>query len=108
MDEQVGEDERFALIIADPPWVRSEHIAEHQDDPDHAIDGGSDGLDLARTCLRIIATHLADGGSAILQLGDLEQVAAVSDHLADQPDLGLRLMEHRTYESRGVLVLLVR
>ncbi len=108
MDEQIGEEERFAAIIADPPWVRSEDIADHQDDPDHAIDGGTDGLDLARTCAEVIGTHLADGGSAVLQLGDLEQVAAVSDHLADHPDLRLRLVEHRSYESRGVLVLLVR
>ncbi len=108
MDEQIGEEERFALIIADPPWVRSEDIADHADDPDHAIDGGSDGLDLARTCLEIIGTHLADGGSAVLQLGNLGQVAAISDHVADRPDLGLRLVEHRSYEGRGVLVLLVR
>jgi len=108
IDEQVGLEERFAVILADPPWVRSDETGNHADDPTHAIDGGEDGLDLARTCLDVIGTHLAEGGSAILQLGDLGQVSAVSDHLADHPDLGLRIAEHRSHEGRGVLVLLVR
>lgn len=107
IDEKLADDERFALIIADPPWVPTGDTGEHEDDPLHAIDGGADGLDLVRTCLDLIATHLAERGSAILQLGGLDQVAAVSDHLVDHPDLGLRLAEHRTYEG-GVLVELVR
>ncbi|MEV7398086.1 class I SAM-dependent methyltransferase [Aeromicrobium sp. NPDC092404] len=108
MDEEIADDERFALIIADPPWVRSDRTGDHQDDPLHAIDGGDDGLDLARTCVQLIGRHLMDRGSAVLQVGDLEQVAAVSDHLADHPDLRLRIAEHRTFGDRGVLVLLVR
>ena len=107
IDEKLADDERFALIIADPPWVPTGDTGEHEDDPLHAIDGGADGLDLVRTCLDLIATHLAERGSAILQLGGLDQVAAVSDHLVDHHDLGLRLAEHRTYEG-GVLVELVR
>jgi len=108
MDEVVADEERFAVIIADPPWVRSGDTVDHADDPVHAIDGGADGLDLVRTCLKLIGEHLADQGAAVLQLGGLDQVAAVSDHLTDHPDLALRLAEHRAYEERGVLVLLVR
>lgn len=108
MDDLIADEERFALIIADPPWVPSGETGEHVDDPLHAIDGGADGLDLVRTCLEIVGGHLADDGSAVLQLGGLDQVAAVSDHLTDHPELGLRLAEHRAYEDRGVLVLLVR
>lgn len=108
MEDLIPDEERFALIIADPPWVPSGDTGEHVDDPVHAIDGGADGFDLARTCLDLIGRHLADRGSAVLQLGGLDQVAAVSDHLTDHPELGLRLAEHRAYEDRGVLVLLVR
>ncbi|KAA1395839.1 methyltransferase [Aeromicrobium ginsengisoli] len=108
MDGLIADEERFALIIADPPWVPSADTGEHVDDPVHAIDGGADGLDLARTCLELIGRHLGDGGSALLQLGGLDQVAAVSDHLTDHPELDLRLVEHRAYDDRGVLVLLVR
>lgn len=108
MEDLIAGEEQFALIIADPPWVRSDDTDDHADDPVHAIDGGSDGLDLVRTCIAIIGGHLAEGGSAILQLGSIEQVASVSDHLADHPELGLRLAEHRSFEDRGVLVELVR
>lgn len=108
VEDQVADDERFALIIADPPWVPSGDTGKHAHDPVHAIDGGPDGLDLVRACIEIIGRHLADRGSAVLQLGSLDQVASVSDHVADHPDLGLRLVEHRAYEERGVLVLLVR
>jgi methylase of polypeptide subunit release factors len=107
MEDLIGDDERFALIIADPPWVRSAGTDAHADDPVHAIDGGEDGLDLVRTCVELIGHHLDDDGSAVLQIGDLEQVAAVSDQLADHPDLALRMAEHRAYEG-GVLVRLVR
>jgi release factor glutamine methyltransferase len=108
MEEQIAAEERFAVIIADPPWVRTDDTDDHADDPVHAIDGGSDGLDLVRTCVEVIGRHLAEAGSAILQLGSIDQVAAVSDQVADHPDLGLRLAEHRAYEDRGVLVELVR
>lgn len=107
MEDVVADDERFALIIADPPWVRSGDTDEHADDPVHAIDGGEDGLDLARTCVELIGRHLADRGSAVLQLGSVDQVAAVSDQLADHPELALRIAEHRAYDD-GVLVRLVR
>ena len=107
MEAQIADEELFALIIADPPWVRSDDTGDHVDDPVHAIDGGSDGLDLVRTCLQIIGGHLADGGSAVLQVGSVDQVAEVSDHLVDHPELGLRLAEHRTFEG-GVLVELDR
>ena len=107
IEEQVADEEQFALIIADPPWVPSEDIDDHENDPDHAIDGGSEGLDVVRTCIQIIGAHLAEGGAAILQLGSVDQVTAVNDQLVDHPDLGLRLAEHRTFEG-GVLVELVR
>ena len=42
-----------------------------------AIDGGDDGLDVARACLAVVATHLAPGGAAILQLGTTGQVEAL-------------------------------
>lgn len=108
VEEMISPEERFALIIADPPWVPSDDTDDHANDPTYAIDGGADGLQLVRTCVELIGRHLADRGSAVLQLGSLDQVAAVSDQLTDDPDLGLRLAEHRAYEGRGVLVQLVR
>lgn len=105
MDDVVSYGEKFALIIADPPWVPSAGIGEFPDDPSIAIDGGVDGLDLARTCCAVIDAHLLEGGSAVMQLGSIEQVDAISEHLERDRGSALRVAEVRTYE-RGVLALL--
>jgi len=108
MDEVLTADERFAFILADPPWVRSEELTQFPLDPLLAIDGGQDGLDLARICVEVIGHHLAACGAAILQLGDTNQASSMSDYLASQPQIGLRIEEVRTYGGDGVLVRLAR
>lgn len=106
MDHVLGTDERFAVVIADPPWVGHEETDRFPEDPLLAIDGGEDGLDLARTCVSVIEAHLAPGGSALLQLGSVGQV----DRLVEgfDPNTGLRLNETRGYADKGVLVRLDR
>ena len=69
MDEVLHQEERFAVIIADPPWVATNDVARFPEDPVSAIDGGADGLDLVRSCLVVIDRHLAVAGSAVLQTG---------------------------------------
>lgn len=108
IDKELAADERFALILADPPWVCSEELAQFPLDPLLAIDGGQDGLDLARICVEVIGHHLAAGGAAILQLGDTHQASSMSDYLAAQPQIGLRIEEIRSYGGDGVLIRLVR
>ena len=83
--------ERFAVVIADPPYVESSEVQEFPEDPEHAIDGGDDGLDLVRTFLRTAADHLAPGGSIVLQLGAPRQIDAVASWLrrGDAPDLAV-------------------
>jgi release factor glutamine methyltransferase len=119
MDEVVSDHERFALVIADPPWVPRADVDRYPADPRLAIDGGEDGLDLAWTCLEVAARHLRPGGSLLLQLGTVEQVDALRDRLRESPygepagpdELGdpdcLVLSELRWCE-RGVLVRLDR
>jgi release factor glutamine methyltransferase len=104
MDSVLREDERFALIIADPPWVRRDEVGRHPDDPLVAIDGGDDGLDLARLCLLVARRHLTPGGMVVLQVGSTDQVRRLRGDLADA---GLTLLEVRERE-RGVLMLLDR
>ncbi len=105
MDEVIHPGEKYALIIADPPWVPTEGIRDFPEDPIVAIDGGADGLAVARTCCRVIESHLAEGGSAVLQLGSQAQADAIAEHLESASTL--RVRETRSYE-RGVLVLLTR
>lgn len=107
LQEALSPGERFPMVIADPPWVRSDDTSVHPDDPDTAIDGGDDGLDAVRSCLAVIGGHLAEGGAAVLQVGDAEQVAAVSAYVDDRPDLALRVVASRVLDG-GALVHLAR
>ena len=93
--------ERFPLIIADPPWVPRHETARFPEDPILAIDGGDDGLQVVRACLDAIVTHLAPGGSALLQLGTAGQVAEV---IAGARGHDLLPGEVREYGDNGVLL----
>jgi methylase of polypeptide subunit release factors len=106
IDQVLRPGERFALVVADPPWVPSAGIEEFPDDPAIAIDGGDDGLDLARTCCDVVAQHLVPGGTAILQIGTTDQADALERHL-HATGVGLTRGETRVFD-RGVLVELVR
>ena len=95
--------ERFPMILADPPYVPTEDTDEHPDDPQHAIDGGADGLDVARLCLDVAARHLAPGGAVLLQLGGAHQARALCDHAHGR---GLTCVETREFAAdRAVLLL---
>jgi methylase of polypeptide subunit release factors len=106
LQEAVAADELFPIVIADPPWVPGAETGRFPEDPLLAIDGGDDGLEIARACLVVIADHLAPRGSALLQLGTAEQAAALS---TEQPLAGgdLVVSEVRQHE-RGVLVRIDR
>lgn len=105
ISDAVGDDERFVLVIADPPYIATDRVGELPDDPVHAIDGGADGLDLARTCLRVAAAHLVDEGLVLLQLGGEHQVDAVT---GEAVALGLAEVERRAYGDDRALVLFRR
>lgn len=98
-------DERFALVLADPPWVRRTETDRFPDDPLLAIDGGDDGLSVAWPCVAAASTGLVEGGSALLQLGTTEQAERVAAGLPSYGDLALA--EVREYDG-GVVARLVR
>lgn len=97
--------ERYPLVIADPPWVARGDTGRFPGDPLRAIDGGADGLDVARECLAVVDRHLDDGGHALLQVGSLVQVEALES--AGLP-AGLRLVEARAEPGRGAVALVTR
>ncbi len=107
MDEVLRDSERFALVIADPPWVRRSEIGSFPEDPVLAIDGGADGMDVAWLCVDTARDHLMRGGSVLLQLGTVEQVDLLRDRLRAQAEDELDISEIRWCE-RGVLVRLDR
>ena len=104
MDAVLEPEEQFAVIIADPPWVASEDVATFPEDPVLAIDGGTDGLDLVRSCLEVIDRHLVVAGSAVLQTGP-DQVDLVADLVATYDDLAV--VSARTF-PRGALLQIDR
>ncbi|MEX2533457.1 MAG: methyltransferase [Nitriliruptoraceae bacterium] len=109
IDQVVQPQEQFTLILADPPWVATADTGNYPFDPLSAIDGGYDGLDLARTCLQVMDRHLCQGGAGVLQLGTTEQAAQVETYLATQTQLKLRLVAVRAIPgANGVLTHLTR
>ncbi len=103
IDEVLQPREGFAVVVADPPWVPRADTGRFPEDPLLAIDGGDDGLDVAWACVAAASRHLLPGGSAVLQLGTLEQAAAIDNGLGRYGDLAV--VEVRQAE-RGVLVRL--
>ena len=81
VEAALGPDERFALVLADPPYLRSADTSRWPDDPRMAIDGGADGLGLIRACLDAAASCLPPGGHLLLQVagpGQAREVAALA------------------------------
>jgi methylase of polypeptide subunit release factors len=91
--------EQFGVVIADPPWVPAADTGLFPEDPLLAIDGGDDGLAMARLCLSVAAYSVADGGHVLIQLGTQEQARQLATEASDTP---LDLVEIRDGE-RGVV-----
>jgi release factor glutamine methyltransferase len=100
IDVMLGDDERFALVVADPPGVRRTEVGRFPEDPVVAIDGGEDGMDVAWMCVDAARRHLSPGGTLLLQLGTVDQVDSLRERLRDDE---LDVSEVRWHE-RGVLV----
>ena len=106
IEDALAAEERFPAIIADPPWVPSAQTATYPEDPLLAIDGGDDGLAVARLCLEVAATHLVPGGVMLLQLGSIDQARALED--AVDTVSPLRITEVRQPAPNGVVACLRR
>jgi methylase of polypeptide subunit release factors len=91
--------EEFGVVIADPPWVPAAETSRFPEDPLLAIDGGDDGLTVARLCLRVATASTADGGHVLIQLGTQEQARQLAREAAGTT---LDLVEIREGE-RGVV-----
>jgi release factor glutamine methyltransferase len=99
--EALAPEERFGVVIADPPWVPSGEVDRYPDDPPSAIDGGPDGLDVARAWVRTAVDHLAPDAVLLVQLG----TPAQADVLGAEVE-GLRLAEVREGAQHVVALLI--
>lgn len=71
--EPLGE-ERYELIVTNPPYIPSEDITGLMVDvrdfePGVALDGGPDGLDIIRRIAASAPAHLKTGGSLLIEFG---------------------------------------
>lgn len=83
----LSNDMSFDVITANPPYVTDEEMDTLQPDvrlhePQLALRGGADGLDIVRRLIAESPTWLADGGALLLEIGD-QQSDAVTQLFAD-------------------------
>ncbi|WP_370615621.1 methyltransferase domain-containing protein [Mumia qirimensis] len=104
-EDVLAEAEKFAVVIADPPWVPTDDIGHYPEDPPLAIDGGVDGLELVRHSVEVVGRHLAAGGHAVVQVGPCEQAEALTQ--AVRTIEGLECIGAEEFD-RGALVVIRR
>ncbi len=65
--------QRYDLILSNPPYVNAASMAtlpeEYRREPEMALAGGEDGLDLVRVMLREAKEHLNPGGLLVVEIG---------------------------------------
>jgi len=67
-------DQRFDLVVANPPYIASKDISSlarevREHDSRSALDGGADGLDAYRKIIAELPQLISAGGTAVLELG---------------------------------------
>jgi methylase of polypeptide subunit release factors len=101
IEDAVGPGEKFVLVLADPPYIPSEDTDRFDADPAHAIDGGPDGLDVARRCIALARHALDDGGAVLVQTAGPAQ----ADDLAAEATGFARHEVRRHDDERAILLL---
>jgi release factor glutamine methyltransferase len=104
LEDAVHPEERFPLVLADPPYLPSGQLGRYPQDPPTAIDGGVDGLDVLRRCLAVIEWALLPRGAALLQVRGAAQAEELSEELPE----GLHLAAVRSADPVRAVMLVQR
>jgi release factor glutamine methyltransferase len=108
MERALSSDERFGVILADPPYLPSAQLSRWPADPPMAIDGGSDGLALVYTCVELAAQHLTAAGSLLLQIAGPGQAEPVAELVDTRPSWNLSCRELRVIDDERAILRLSR
>lgn len=88
----------YDLILTNPPYVEAAVMeslpAEYRHEPELALAGGPDGLDVVRRILAAAPAHLAPGGGLLCEIGTGHEILD-----AEYPDLAFLWLD--TEESEG-------
>jgi len=72
--EEPNDDNRFDLIVCNPPYVNSSSMnslpAEYHAEPALALAGGNDGMDLIRRIIAAAPDYLTDRGAILIEIGN--------------------------------------
>jgi release factor glutamine methyltransferase len=86
--------EAFDLIVSNPPYIPSSHIARlspevRDHEPIEALDGGADGLDVIRKICREAGDYMKPGGGLALEIGESQEtpVLALLEETGDYTDI---------------------
>lgn len=104
LEEALRDDERFPVVLADPPYLPTSDVDDWPDDPSLAVDGGDDGLELPRRCLAVASLHVRPDGFILLQALGRAQVERLED---DIDAAGLTIAEVQALDARRAVALLV-
>lgn len=89
---------RFDLIVTNPPYVDAEAMAglppEYRAEPELALAGGDDGLDIVRRIIEEARERLTDDGALVCEIGTGRDILET-----DYPDLNFVWLD--TEESEG-------
>ena len=82
-DWHYGLDEKFDIVVSNPPYIPSHVIETLQDDVRHydpriALDGGKDGLDPYRILFRALPSLLKPGGMFVFEFGIGQSLAMLA------------------------------
>ncbi|OLS01813.1 peptide chain release factor N(5)-glutamine methyltransferase [Tissierella creatinophila] len=86
--ESIKSDERFSIIVSNPPYIKTEVIKDLQRDvkefePSLALDGGMDGLLFYRKISKDSKNYLLDKGMLIYEIG-FDQGKSVKKIMSDE------------------------
>ncbi len=96
---------RYDLIVTNPPYVDAQTMAmlppEYRHEPEMALAGGEDGLDIVRRIIDGAARRLNPGGGLICEIGTDREILE-----ADYPNLPFLWLDSQ--ESEGEVFWLSR
>lgn len=70
----LSEDQKFDLIICNPPYVNAETMAnlpkEYHAEPEISLAGGGDGMDIIRRIIANAKEYLSEHGALVIEIGN--------------------------------------